>query len=200
MRTAGIILALLLATATASAQATFELMSAPDAAIRTVVWTVPGGPPPPERTALTPEYRLPDAPRLPTPVDSPEGALFSVPSPPPPRRGPRRRAPVVGAYLEVENKGERVIKAVGWEVSLVDKASGAERRRLRFRTEAEVRPGQAVAQKYEFPFDGDWRWYAASNGRGVRVVVRIEHLVYAGGAEWRRESPPHPPRPAGKHP
>jgi hypothetical protein len=93
----------------------------------------------------------------------------------------------VSAHLEVENRGERVIKAVEWEVSLVDKASGAQRRRLRFRTEAEVRPGRIVAQKYEFPFDGDWRWFAASKGRGVRVVVKIEHLVYAGGVEWRRE-------------
>lgn len=188
MRTAGIILALLFATATASAQATFELTGAPDAAIRTVSWAIPGSPPqPPERAALTPEYWLPDAPRLPTPEDSPDGQLFSVPSPPPPRPGPKRRAPVVGAYLEVENRGERVIKAVGWEVSLVDKASGAERRRLRFRTEAEVRPGQTAAQKYEFPFDADWRWFAASKGRGVRVLVKVEHLVYAGGAEWRRE-------------
>jgi hypothetical protein len=187
MRTAGTILALFFAAATASAQATFELMSAPDAAIRTVVWTVPGSPPPPERTALTPEYRLPDGPRLPTREDPPDGPLFSTPSSPPPRLEPKRRAPVVSAYLEVENRGGRVIKAVGWEVSLVDKASGAERRRLRFRTEAEVQPGQTVAQKYEFPFDGDWRWFAASKGRGVRVVVKIEHLVYAGGAEWRRE-------------
>jgi hypothetical protein len=93
----------------------------------------------------------------------------------------------VGAYLEVENRGERVIKAVGWEVSLVDKASGTQRRRFRFRTEAEVQPGQTVAQKYEFPLDGDWRWYAASKGRGVRVLVKIERLVYAGGAEWQRE-------------
>jgi hypothetical protein len=189
MRTAGIILVLLFATATASAQATFELMGAPDAAIRTVVWTVPGSPPPPARTALPPEYQLPDRPRLPTPEDSPGGPLPppSVPSSPPPRPEPKRRAPVVSAYLEVENRGGRVIKAVGWEVSLVDKASGAQRRRLRFRTEAEVQPGQTVAQKYEFPLDGDWRWYAASKGRGVRVLVKIERLVYAGGAEWRRE-------------
>jgi hypothetical protein len=189
MRTAGIILALLFATATASAQATFELMGAPDAVIGTVVWTVPGSPPPPARTALPPEYQLPDRPSLPTTGDPP-GGLFSLPSPPsppPPRPEPKRRAPFVGAYLEVENRGERVIKAMEWEVSLVDKASGAQRRRLRFRTEAEVQPGQTVAQKYEFPFDGDWRWYAASKGRGVRVVVKIERLVYAGGAEWRRE-------------
>ena len=189
MRTAGIILALLFATATASAQATFELMGAPDAAIRTVVWTVPGSPPPTQRPALTPEYWPPDRPNLPTTGDPPGGPL-PLPSPPPspPRRPePKRRAPVVSAYLEVENRGERVIKAVGWEVSLVDKASGAERRRLRFRTEAEVQPGQTVAQKYEFPLDGDWRWYVASKGRGVRVLVKIERLVYAGGAEWRRE-------------
>jgi hypothetical protein len=63
MRTAGIVLTLLFATATASAQATFELTGAPDAAIRTVVWTVPGSPPPLQRPALTPEYRLPD-PRI----------------------------------------------------------------------------------------------------------------------------------------
>ena len=189
MRTAGIILALLFATATASAQATFEFMSAPDAAIRTVVWTVPGSPPPPRRPALTPEYWPPDRPNLPTTDDPPGDSLPRPSTPPsPPRRPePKRRPPVVGAYLEVENRGERVIKAVGWEVSLVDKASGAERRRLRFRTEAEVQPGQTVAQKYEFPLDGDWRWYAASKGRGVRVLVKIERLVYAGGAEWRRE-------------
>lgn len=187
MRTVGIILASLFATATASAQATFELMSAPDAAIRTVGWAVPGSPPPPERTALTPEYWPPERPSLPTREDPPGGPLFSMPSPPTPRPEPKRRAPVVSAYLEVENRGERVIKAVGWEVSLVDKASGGERRRLRFRTEAEVQPGQTVAQKYEFPLDGDWRWFAASKGRGVRVVVKIERLVYAGGAEWRRE-------------
>ncbi|HUQ33033.1 MAG TPA: hypothetical protein VM095_13010 [Pyrinomonadaceae bacterium] len=187
MRTAGIILALLFATATASAQATFEFMGAPDAAIRTVVWTVPGSAPPPQRTALTPEYRLPDRPRLPTTEGQPEDPLFSMPSSPPPRPEPKRHPPVVGAYLEVENRGDRVIKAVGWEVSLVDKASGTERRRLRFRTETEVHPGQTVAQKYEFPLDSDWRWYAASKGRGVRVVVKIEHLVYAGGTEWRRE-------------
>lgn len=186
MRPAGIILALLFATSTASAQATFELMGAPDAAIRTVAWTVPGSPPP-QRPALTPEYQLPERPNLPTREDPPGGSLFSMPTSPPPKPEPKRRAPVVGAYLEVENRGERVIKAVGWEVSLVDKASGAERRRLRFRTEAEVRPGQTVAQKYEFPLDGDWRWFAASKGRGVRVLVKIEHLVYAGGAEWRRE-------------
>jgi len=188
MRTAGIILVLLFATATASAQATFELMSAPDAAIHAVVWAIPGSPPP-ERTVLTPEYWPPAPPRLPTTEDPPGGPLPlpSVISSPPPRPEPKRRAPVVSAYLEVENRGERVIKAVGWEVSLVDKASGAERRRLRFRTEAEVQPGQTVAQKYEFPLDGDWRWFAASKGRGVRVVVKIEHLVYAGGAEWRRE-------------
>ena len=188
MRTAGIILALLFATATASAQATFELTSAPDAAIRTVVWTVPGSPPPPERTALTPEYQLPDRPNLPTTGEPASSLPLPLPPPsPPPRPAPKRRAPVVGAYLEVENRGERVIKAVGWEVSLVDKASGAERRRLRFRTEAEVQPGQTVAQRYEFPLDGDWRWYASSGGRGVRVLVKIERLVYAGGAEWRRE-------------
>lgn len=198
MRTAGIILALLFATATASAQATFELMSAPEAAIRTVVWTVPGSPPPPERPALTPDYRLPDRPSLPTVDNWPEGhlptsdnppggRLPSTPSSSPARPEPKRRAPVVSAYLEVENRGQRVIKAVGWEVSLVDKASGAERRRLRFRTEAEVQPGQTVAQKHEFPLDGDWRWFAASKGRGVRVLVKIEHLVYAGGAGWRRE-------------
>jgi hypothetical protein len=187
MRTAGIILALLFATATASAQATFELTGAPDAAIRTVVWTVPGIPPLPQRPALIPEYWPPDRPSLPTTGDPADGQLFSMPSSPPPRPEPKRRAPVVSAYLEVENRGERVIKAVGWEVSLVDKASGAERRRLRFRTEAEVQPGQTMAQKYEFPLDGDWRWYAASKGRGVRVLVKIERLVYAGGAEWRRE-------------
>lgn len=189
MRTAGLILVLLFATATASAQATFELLDAPDAAIRTVVWTVPGNPPPPARTALPPEYKLPDRPSRPTLEESP-GGLFSLPSPPsppPPRPEPKRRAPVVSASLEVENRGERVIKAVGWEVSLVEKASGAQRRRLRFRTEAEVQPGQIVAQKYEFPLDGDWRWYAASKGRDVRVVVKIERLVYVGGAEWRRE-------------
>ena len=188
MRIAGIILALLFATATASAQATFELRGAPDAAIRTVVWTVPGNPLPPERTALTPEYQLPDRPNLPT-TDDPPGSSLPLPSAPAstrPRPEPKRRAPVVEAYLEVENRGERVIKAVGWEVSLVDKASGAERRRLRFRTEAEVQPGQTVAQRYEFPLDGDWRWYA-SKGRGVKVLVKIERLVYAGGAEWRRE-------------
>ena len=80
-----------------------------------------------------------------------------------------------------------MIKAVGWEVSLVDQASGAVRRRLRFRTEAEVLPGKTVAQRHEFPLDNDWRWFAESKGRGVRVLVKIEHLVYAGGAEWRRE-------------
>lgn len=187
MRTAGIISALLFAAAAASAQATFELAGAPDAAIRTVVWTVPGSPPPPARPALPPEYQLPERPSPPTTEDAPGGTLFSMPTPPPAKPEPKRRAPVVGAHLEVENRGGRVIKAVWWEVSLIDKASGAERRRLRFRTEAEVRPGQTVAQKYEFPFDGDWRWYAASNGRGVRVSVKIERLVYADGAEWRRE-------------
>jgi hypothetical protein len=187
MRAAGIILALLFAGATASAQATFERVSAPDAAIGAVGWAIPANPPPPERTALTPEYWPPDPPRLPTREDPSSGQLFSVPASPPPRPEPKRRASVVGAYLEVKNRGERVIKAVGWEVSLVDQASGAERRRLRFRTEAEVQPGQTVAQKHEFPLDGDWRWFAASRGRGVRVVVKIEHLVYAGGAEWRRE-------------
>ena len=187
MRTVGMILVLLFAAATASAQATFEVKSAPDAAIHAVVWTVPGSPPPPQRTAPPPEYQLPERPSPPTPGDSPGGTLFSVPAPPSPKPEPKRRAPAVSAYLEVENRGERVIKAVGWEVSLVDKASGAERRRLRFRTEAEVRPGQIVAQKHEFPLDGDWRWYAASKGRGVRVLVKIQHLVYADGAEWRRE-------------
>ena len=132
MRTAGIILALLFATGTASAQATFERMSAPDAAIHAVVWALPGSPPPPQRTVVTPEY-WPPPPRRPTMEDPPSGPLPlpSVPSSPPPRPEPKRRAPVVGAYLEVENRGERVIKAVGWEVSLVDKTSGAERRRLR---------------------------------------------------------------------
>lgn len=189
MRIAGTILVVLFATATASAQATFELTSAPDAAIRTVVWTVPGSPPPPQRTVLTPEYWPPDRPNLPTREDPPGGSLPlpSVVSSPPPRPEPKRRVPAVSAYLEVENRGERVIKAVGWEVSLLDKASGAERRRFRFRTEAEVQPGQTVAQKYEFPLDGDWRWFESSKGRGVRVLVKIEHLVYAGGAEWRRE-------------
>lgn len=197
MRTAGIILALLFATATASAQVRFETISAPDAAIGTVGLAFPGDPPPPGRPVLTPEYRLPERPilptvdppghHLPTSDNPPGGWLPSTPSSPPARPEPKRRAPVVSAYLEVVNRGERVIKAVGWEVSLVDKASGAERRRLRFRTEAEVRPGQTVAQKHEFPLDGDWRWYAASKGRGVRVVVKIEHLAYADGAEWRRE-------------
>jgi len=189
MRTAGIILVLLFASATASAQATFELMSAPDATIHAVVWALPGSPPPLQRNVLTPEYWPPAPYRPPTTEDPPGGPLPlpSVPSSPPLRPEPKRRAPVVSAYLEVENRGEMVIKAVGWEVSLVDKASGVERRRIRFRTEAEVQPGQTVAQKYEFPLDGDWRWFAASKGRGVRVVVKIEHLVYAGGAEWRRE-------------
>ena len=187
MRTAGIILALLIANATVFAQATFELMSAPDASIRTVGWAIPGNPPPPERTVLTPEYWPPAPPMLPTREEPPGGQLFSVPTSPPPRPEPKRRAPVVSAYLEVENRGERVIKAVGWEVSLVDQASGAKRRRLRFRTEAEIQPGQTVAQKPEFPLDGDWRWFAESKGRGVRAVVKIEYLVYAGGAEWRRE-------------
>lgn len=187
MRIAGTILALLFATATASAQATFELVGAPDAGIGAVGWTVPGGPPPPPtRAALTPEYRLPDPPMRPTPQDQPESQLFSIPSPPPPKPEPKRRPPVAGVYLEVLNRGERVIKAVGWEVSLVDKASGMERR-LRFRTEAEVRPGQTVAQKHEFPLDADWRWLAASKGRGVRMLVKIEHLVYADGTEWRRQ-------------
>src|ERR1044072_1878280 len=76
MRTAGIILALLFATPTPSAQATLELIGAPDAAIRTVVWTVPGGPPPPpERTVPPPEYRLPDRPNLPTQENQPGGHL-----------------------------------------------------------------------------------------------------------------------------
>ncbi len=92
----------------------------------------------------------------------------------------------MSAHLEVENRGDRVIKAVGWEMSLVDKATGAERRRLQFRTETEIEPGRTVVQKYEFPPDGDWRWFA-SKGRDARVVVKIERLVYAGGAEWRRE-------------
>ena len=190
MRTAGIILVVLFATAPASAQATFELMGAPDAAIHAVVWTVPGSPPPtPERAVLTPEYWPPAPASPPRPGDSPGGPLPppAVPSPPPPRPQPKRRAPVVSAHLEVENRGGRVIKAVGWEVSLVDQASGAERRRLRFRTEAEVRTGQTVAQKHEFPLDGDWRWFAASQGRGVRVLVKVEHLAYAGGAVWRRQ-------------
>lgn len=193
MRTAGIILALIFSTATASAQATFELVSAPDAAIGTVSWAVPGSPPQqPARTAPPTEYQFPDRPDLPTRENPSEGQLFSTPAPPPTRpetkrSESKRSAPVVGAYLEVENRGERVIKAVGWEVTLLDKASGAERRRLRFRTDAEVRPGQTVAQKYEFPFDGDWRWFAASKGRDVRVLVKIEHLVYADGTEWRRK-------------
>lgn len=197
MRTAGIILAVLCATATASAQVRFETISAPDAAIGAVGLAFPGGPPPRERPALTPEYQLPERPmlptveppghHLPTSGEPPGGRLPSTPSSPPAKPAPKRRAPVVSAYLEVENRGERVIKAVGWEVSLVDKASGAERRRLRFRTEAEVQPGRTVAQKYEFPLDSDWRWYAASNGKGVRVLVKIERLVYADGAEWRRE-------------
>ena len=190
MRTVRTILVLLFATATASAQATFELMSAPDAAIHAVVWTVPESPTPKsERAVITPEYWPPAPASPPRPEDSPGGSIPppSVPSSPPPRPQPKRRAPVVSAYLEVENRGERVIKAVGWEVSLVDKASGAERRRLLFRTEAEVRPGQTVALKHEFPLDGDWRWYAASKGRDVRVLVKIEHLAYADGAEWRRE-------------
>ncbi|HKP35264.1 MAG TPA: hypothetical protein VJT71_00285 [Pyrinomonadaceae bacterium] len=195
MKTAGIVLALLFTAATASAQANFELMGAPDAAIRTVGWEFPGGSPPqPERRALSPEYQLPDRPTPPTFDDTPSGHLPTSDNPPggrlplrtPLKREPKRRAPVVSAYLEVENTGEKVIKAVGWEVSLIDKASGAERRRLRFRTEAEVRPGQIVAQRYEFPLDDDWRWYAAK-GRGVRMVVTIERLVYAGGSEWRRE-------------
>ena len=190
MRTAGVVLALLCAAATVPAQATFELTGAPDAAIHTVVWTVPGNSPPqpPERPALTPEYWPPDRPNLPTTNDPPGGPL-PPPLPPPSRPTkpePKRRAPAVSAYLEVENRGERVIKGVEWEVSLVDKASGAERRRLRFRTEAEVQPGRTVAQRHEFPLDGDWRWYAASNGKGVRVLVKIERLVYADGAEWRR--------------
>ena len=192
MRAAGIVLALLFATATASAQATFDLTGAPDAAIRAVGWAVPGGPPPPAaRPALTPEYWPPGPVSPQTPSDQPGGGGSlpppSVPPATPTRPEPKRRAPGVSAYLEVENRGGKVIKAVAWEVSLVDKASGAERRRLRFRTEAEVQPGQIVAQKHEFPFDGDWRWYAASKGRGVRVSVKIERLVYADGSEWRRE-------------
>ena len=187
MRAAGIILALLFATATARAQVIVERMSAPDAAIRVVGWAIPGSPPPPERTALTLEYRFPDGPGFLPGDEPPDGPPQSMSLLPPPRPEPKRRAPVVSAYLEVENRGGRVIKAVGWEVSLVDKASGEERRRLRFHTESEVQPRQTVAQKYEFPLDDDWRWFAASKGRGVRMVVRIEHLVYADGSGWRRE-------------
>lgn len=197
MRAAGIVLTLLFATATASAQASFELMSAPDAAIHAVSWAIPASPPP-QRTVVTPEYQLPERPRFPTIDDSPSGHLPTSADPPggrlpsnPSSRSPRpeqkRRAPVVSASLEVENRGDRVIKGVGWEVSLVDKASGTERRRLRFRTDTEIRPGQTVAQKHEFPLDGNWRWFEASKGRGVRVVVKIQHLVYASGANWRRE-------------
>src|SRR5690349_20363840 len=122
MRTAGVVLALLFAGATASAQATFELKSAPDAAIGAVSWAVPGSQPPQQRAAVPPEYQLPDRPTLPTTNDPPGGTLFTVTPPPPPRPEPKRRAAVVGASLEVQNRGERVIKAVGWEVSLVDKA------------------------------------------------------------------------------
>ncbi len=188
MRTAGIILALLFTTATVSAQATFELTSAPDAAIHAVVLAVPGSPPPPpERTVITPEY-WPAPPSRIQPEDPPSSTIPppSGPSSPPPRPAPKRRAPVVSAHLEVENSGARVIKAVGWEMSLMDKASGADRRRLRFRTETEIQPGQTVVQKYEFPLDPDWQWFA-SKGRDVRVLVKIERLVYADGAEWRRE-------------
>ena len=187
MRVAGIILALLFATATANAQATFERMSAPAVAIRAVGWSIPASPPPPERTALTLEHRFPHGPEPATRGEPPDGPPPSMPLPPPPRLEPKRRAPVVRAYLEVENRGERVIKAVGWEVSLVDKVRGRERCRLRFRTEAEVEPGQTVAQQYEFPLDDDWRWFTAAKGRDVRMVVQIEHLVYADGSGWRRE-------------
>ena len=187
MRVAGSVLALLFALVSAHGQATVERVNAPDAVICGVGWSLPGSPPPAERTILSLEYRLPDGPGLPTRSEPPDDSQKSPPSLPASKPGPKKRAPAVRAHLEVENRGGKVIKAISWEVSLMDVASGKERRRLRFRTETEVQPGKVVPQEHEFPLDEDWRWFQASKGRAARVVVRIESLVYADGSEWRRE-------------
>ena len=188
MRAAGVILALLCAAAAAHAQATVERVGAPDAAIGAVGWYFPvSPPPPPKRGSLTLGYEFPERPWVPPGEQPPEESHQSMPIRTPRWPEPKKRAPVVRAYLQVENRGERVIKAVWWEVSLVDEAAGRERRRLRFRADGEVWPGQTVTQRHGFRLDDDWRWVEASAGRGVRVVVSIRKLVYGDGSEWRRK-------------
>ena len=188
MKAAGIILALLCATATAHAQATIERVGAPGAAIGAVGWYFPLSPPPrPERGSLTLGYEFPERHWLPTGEQPPEESHQTMPIRTPGRPEPKKHAPVVRAYFQVENRGERMIKAVGWEVSLVDEVAGRERRRLRFRTRGEVWPGQTVTQRHGFRLDDDWRWVEAATGRGVRVVVSIRKLVYGDGSEWRRK-------------
>jgi hypothetical protein len=188
MRAAGIILALLCANATGHAQVTVERVGTPGAAIGAVGWYFPVSPPPrPKRGSLTLRYEFPERPWPQTGEQPPEESHQTMPIRTPRRPEPEKHAPVVRAYFQVENRGERVIKAVGWEVSLMDEAAGRERRRLRFRTKGEVWPGQTVTQRRGFPLDDDWRWLEASEGRGVRVVVSIRKLVYGDGSEWRRE-------------
>ena len=188
MRAAGIILALLYATATAHAQATVERVGAPGAAIGAVGWYFPVSPPPrPARGSLTLGYEFPERPSLQTGEHPPDESHQTMPIRTPRWPEPEKSAPVVRAYFQVENRGERMIKAVGWEVSLVDEAAGRERRRLRFRTEGEVRPGQTETHRRGFRLDDDWRGLEASMGRGVRVVVSIRKLVYGDGSEWRRK-------------
>ncbi len=191
MRVAFSVLALLFMAASVHAQPSVVRVSAPEALIGGVGWTIPGKPPAPpspaERNPLVLEYRFPEGPGLPTRGELPDDSQKSPPSPNPSRPGRKKQAPLVTLFLDVQNKGGRVIKAVEWDVSLVDKTGNEETHRLQFRTEAEVAPAKVVTHTHKVPLDVRWKWFTQATQRGAgRMVVRMEAVVYDDGSEWRR--------------
>jgi hypothetical protein len=191
MRVAVAFLTLFFAAASAHSQATVVRVAAPDADICAVGWSSPADARPEERprTRLAVEFRFPEGPGLPSKSDPPDDSQRppTAHTPPPPSPPTKKQEAVVSLFLEVENKSEKAIKAVEWEVSLIDESGGGSERVLRFRTEADVPPMKVLTHRHKFPLDDHWRSFnEAARRRDARMVVRMEAVAYADGSEWRR--------------
>lgn len=191
-RAAMFVLALLFAGVSARAQhATVVRVSSPDAAIGAVGWSTPGAPArPAPRQRLSVEYREPRGVGLPARNEPPDDAL-RLPTEQELEhrrlaRAPRKRRDAAQFTLEIENKSEKAIKAVEWDISLVGR-DGAASHSFRFRTESSVAPRESATHTHALAADDRWRSFTRdARTRGSRVVVTMLAVSYADGTEWRR--------------